>query len=168
MERDWDYENKNIAYDEQYTQEDGGGIKCKHYEICECVLPTWWFECKHNYLCTNCHMMFGHELTMSDNSECGICLETKRGVSQPNCDHVVCIDCFKRCYYGDNDESEMPLFPYPKDVEDEYDNDMENSKWEIDYPLIAVYNEEFNTWYDNRRNKYETEKYLRCCPFCRK
>jgi hypothetical protein len=29
MERDFDYENNNIAYNLQYTQEDGGGIKCK-------------------------------------------------------------------------------------------------------------------------------------------
>ena len=32
MERDFDYENNNIAYDCQYTEEDGGGIKCKNYE----------------------------------------------------------------------------------------------------------------------------------------
>ena len=27
MERDIEYENNNIAYDEQYSEEDGGGIK---------------------------------------------------------------------------------------------------------------------------------------------
>ena len=28
MNRDTDYENNNIGYDSQYTEEDGGGIKC--------------------------------------------------------------------------------------------------------------------------------------------
>ena len=28
MNRDFDYENNNIAYDWQYTEVDGGGIKC--------------------------------------------------------------------------------------------------------------------------------------------
>ena len=44
MERDFDYENSNIEYDLQYTEKDGGGIKCKNYIICESVLPKWWFE----------------------------------------------------------------------------------------------------------------------------
>ena len=33
-EKDIEYENNNIAYDYQYTEEDGGGIKCK---IMNCV-----------------------------------------------------------------------------------------------------------------------------------
>jgi hypothetical protein len=52
MEKDLDYENNNIGYDSQYTKENGGGIKCKNYIICGCVLPTWWFDCKGSYLCT--------------------------------------------------------------------------------------------------------------------
>ena len=50
MNRDFDYENNNIAYDWQYTEVDGGGIKCKNYIICETVLPKWWYECKGCYL----------------------------------------------------------------------------------------------------------------------
>ena len=59
MDRDIQYENSNIGFNEQYTEEDGGGIKCKNYELCKGVLPKWCFECKGNYLCTNCHMLFG-------------------------------------------------------------------------------------------------------------
>ena len=86
MERDLEYENNNIYFDYQYPEEDGGGIKCKNYEVCECVLPKWWFECKGNYLCTNCHMMFGTWgkghigkgiLEINYNLECPICLENK-------------------------------------------------------------------------------------------
>jgi hypothetical protein len=60
VNRDFEYENSNIGYDVQYTKEDGGGIKCKNYIICEGVLPKWWLECKGHYLCTNYHMMFGN------------------------------------------------------------------------------------------------------------
>ena len=54
MDRDYNYESNNIAYDRQYPQEDGGGIKCKNFELCVTVLPKWWFECKGNYLCSDC------------------------------------------------------------------------------------------------------------------
>ena len=50
----------------------------------------------------------------------------------------ICIECFKRCYYGDF--SNEPTFPYPE-IEDEYYDDMNNIKWELNYPLIKEYNE---------------------------
>ena len=165
MNRDLAYENNNIGYDEQYTEEDGGGIKCKNYELCESVLPKWWYNCKGKYLCTNCDMMWRKGiLEINDNLECPICLEVKRGISQPNCEHTVCIDCFKRCYYGD--QSGEPQFPYP-DIEDEYYDDQENPKWNIQYPLIKIYNDEYKKWDDNREKKYNNEEHLRRCPFCR-
>ena len=178
MERDLEYENNNIAFDWQNTEEDGGGIKCKNYELCKAVLPKWWFECKGNYLCTNCHMMFGtwgsgenaHTgkgvLEISDNVECPICLEVKRSISQPNCEHTVCIKCFKRCHYGDDNAENEPKFPYP-DIEDEYYDNTENPKWENNYPLIKIYNEEWNKWDDKKIQKYTNEENLRKCPLCR-
>jgi hypothetical protein len=131
-DKDTEYENNNIAYDWQYTEEDGGGIKCKNYELCESVLPKWWFECKGNYLCSSCHMLFGTWksqgqeyktgkgiLEISDNLECPICLENKRGISQPNCEHTLCIDCFKRCHYDKDEEDE-------EDEEDENEENLRN------------------------------------------
>ena len=82
MVRDIEYENNNnIDFDSQYPEQDGGGIKCKNFELCESVLPKWWFECKGNYLCSNCHMQFGTwgnqtgkgVLEINDNIECPIC-----------------------------------------------------------------------------------------------
>ena len=60
-----------------------------------------------------------------------------------------------------------PIFPY-SDVEDEYYDDQENLKWDNDYPLIKIYNEEHNKWDDKKTEKYEKEEYLRNCPLCRK
>ena len=167
MKRDLEYENNNIGFDPQYPKEDGGGIRCKNYELCEAVLPKWWFECKGNYLCMNCDIMRFGILDVSDNVECPVCLEVKRSISQPNCEHTLCIDCFKRCYYGDESREGEPPFPYP-DIEDEYYDDQENPKWENDYPLIKIYNEEWNKWDDKRDQKRANEKYLAKCPLCRK
>jgi hypothetical protein len=179
MNRDFDYENNNIGYDSQYIEEDGEGIKCKNYIICESLLPKWWFDCKGSYLCTNCHMMFGtwgsgenkHVgkgiLELSNNLECPICLEIDVCISQPKCEHSLCISCFKRCYYGDKNINGEPKFPYP-DIEEEYYNDTKNIKWENDYPLIKIYNEEWNKWDDEKMKKYENEENLRKCPMCRK
>ena len=175
--RDVDYETNNIAYDYKYPEEDGGGIKCKNYIICESVLPKWWFECKGTYLCCNCDMMFGtwtsgncrHVgkgiLEVSSNLECPICLEFKECISQSKCNHSLCISCFKRMYYEDVENE--PIFPYSDDIEDEYHDDPKNIKWD-NYPLINTYNEEWNTWEDARQEKYKQETYLRRCPICRK
>jgi len=172
MERNLEYEENNIAYDCQYREEDGGGIKCKNFIICETVLPKWWFDCKAHYLCTNCDIMFGNKrgkgmLKVKDVFECPLCLEVKQCVSQPRCDHYVCVDCFKRCYYGDENREGEPKFPYP-DIEDEYDDDQDNPKWETEYPSIEIYNEQHSIWDDEKMKKYENEEYLRMCPICRK
>lgn len=113
-----EYEENNVGFDEQYPEEDGGGIKCRNYELCEAVLPKWWFDCKGQYLCTNCDILFGtwgsgvnaHTgtgvLRVSDHVDCPICLECKRGISYPRCDHMACLGCFKRCMYGDEEDSD--------------------------------------------------------------
>jgi hypothetical protein len=170
MNRDFYYESSNIGYDNQYTEK---GIKCKNYILCETILPKWWYECKGNYLCTNCHVMFGTWksemgkgiLEITNNIECPICLETKQSISQPRCNHSVCISCFKRCYYGE--DIQEPMFPYPE-IEDEYYDDIYNIKWNIEYPLIKIYNEELDKLEDERDEKYEKENNLRKCPICRK
>ena len=168
IERDFDYENNNIAYDWQCTEEDGGGIKCKNYEICEAVLPKWWFDCKGHYLCTNCHMMFGTWgtrtgkgiLNTADNIECPICFKCKKGISYPRCDHMACIECFKKCMYGE--ETDEPIFPYP-DIEDEYYEDPENPKWKQEYPLVEAYEKDCDDW-ENESKEYDSAN--RLCPVC--
>lgn len=167
MPRDINYEINNIGYDEQYPE---GGIKCKNYELCEGVLPDWWFDCKGHYLCTNCHMMFGTwgdqtgkgELEVRDDLECPICLNIRRSISQPNCDHFTCIPCFKRCYYGE--DFEYPQFPYPE-IQDEYEEDQTNPKW---YPLIQIYDRVWDAVDQKKWAQMEEEENLRRCPMCRR
>lgn len=175
MDRDYEYEKNNTVYDDIKYQGESG-IKCKNYELCNSLLPFWWFDCKECYLCTNCDIMFGtwcsgnykHEgkgvLEMKDDIECPICLEIKRSISFPKCEHFVCIDCFKTCFCFDDEE--QPPFPYP-DIEDEYDDDPDNPKWN-NYPLIKIFNDEINRLEDIREEKYENSENLRRCPLCRK
>ena len=164
MSRDLEYEKNNIGYDYQYQIEDGGGIKCKNYEICSAILPEWWFDCKGNYLCTNCDMLFG-KFQVLDNLECPICLEKKRSVKQTKCDHTICIDCFKRCWNLNYEECQ-PVFPYPE-IMDEWELDQDNPKWYAEYPLIKKYDEEWELWNTEDENREENEGNLRKCPICR-
>ncbi len=92
-------------------------------------------------------------LEFRDDIDCPICFETKRGVSQPRCSHWFCIDCSKKWVYGDDE----PQFPYSDDVEEEYNNDEYNPKWERDYPLINTYVRNWKEW--------ETRE--KTCPLCR-
>jgi hypothetical protein len=158
---DLNYERENKGYDDQYPD---GGVKFKNYMVCDTVLPNWWFDCKGCYLCTNCDMLFG-TLTVVEDSECPICLERTKCITQPRCEHFVCICCFKRCYYGD--ESCTLVFPYA-DIEQEYYEDQENPKWIVHYPLIETYEKEYDQWHDEQEGKREREDYLRKCPLCRK
>lgn len=176
MNKEIEYEINNTAYDEYLTKDDGGGIKCKNYQVCNTLLPLWWFNNNNNYLCTNCQIMFGDWgiisgkgiLKIIDNIDCPICLEYNKGISQPRCEHYICIECFKRCYFSEENNHDIePIFPY-SDIEDEYFNDNLNPKWEKDYPLITIYNEEYDKWEERCDQKYDSEEYLRSCPLCRK
>lgn len=146
-------------------------LKCDNYELCGFKLPDLW--CKNNYLCCNCHCMFGTwddkkgkgTLEFYDNLECPICLENTRCVSQPNCNHYACINCFKRCYYG----KEFPDFPYPE-IENKYNYDVDNnnydnnSKWDEYRRKIDEYEILFNKIEDENNNETVINK----CPLCRK
>lgn len=145
-------------------------IKCKNYELCGGIAGNREFlQCfadRRKYLCINCIIMFdtwGSSTTglgtgrgvleFRDNIDCPICFDTKRCVSQPRCSHWVCIDCCKRWIYGDE-----PQFPYP-DIEDEYYNDADNTRWERDYPLIKTYLINWEEW-EKTMDHHQ-------CPSCR-
>ena len=186
MPRDLEYEENNIGYDGiQYTVENGGGIKCNNYELCKGLsAPDCGWERRGNYLCLNCDMFFNSKavygegitlkegkLEFSDNNfECIVCYEpNKRSITLLKCNHKMCIECFKRCHYGDENLDNEPEFPYPE-IEEEYYDDIDTSRWDNDpdYPLIKSYNEEWNKWDDARELNRSRETYLKVCPLCRK
>lgn len=148
-------------------------IKCPNYVICENSDPRWVLRC-HNGLCTNCDISFGKWqggkgiLNMKDNEDCCICFEIKKCISNPKCDHFICIDCFKRCYYGSNEDSNKePPFPYP-DKENDYFENSDDPIWSND-ETIMKWNQEWIIWDDARTERSQNEhKILAKCPLCRK
>jgi hypothetical protein len=152
--RDMEYELNNTIY---IT----GDIKCKNYELCRgalCVAPF-----KSNYLCDNCDTTYEKKLEIKENIECPICLDIKRCVSQPNCSHFTCVDCFKLCYYSH--EIVKPVFPYTY-LKDEYDEDNTNPIWN-EYPLIKIYRAKMKTYIHEKKEK-KKKTFLKKCPLCRK
>jgi len=158
---------------------------CKNFEFCDGMQPPQWCgEGGHSIcyldsggdpdLCMNCAVMFRKELVFKNDVECPICFETKKGITQPNCEHAICIECFRDCYYGKYDE---PDFPYSKDIEEEYDDyDLREEYDEYDdlynapksfldkYPLIREYEEECNRRYDRQDEMISVNSR---CPLCR-
>jgi hypothetical protein len=147
---------------------------CKNFEFCGEMQPPRWAHAHQNSyledggdpdLCLNCAMMFRKELVFKNDVECPVCFETKRGITLPNCEHAICIECFRDCYYGKYND---PDFPYSKDIEEEYDEygglcDTPKSFLE-QYPLIYEYEEECNRRYDRQKDMTSVNSR---CPLCR-
>ena len=102
-------------------------------------------------------------------------LARSRGITLPKCEHAICIQCFRDCYYGKYDE---PDFPYSKDIEEEYEEygGMREEYGDYDdlydapksfleqYPLIREYEEECNRRYDRQDEMISVNSR---CPLCR-
>jgi hypothetical protein len=174
--RDLDYEYKNIVYSKKCIDLRLFNIKCKNYEICEKLLPEWWYDWKGTYLCILCSVMFGTWrkeddfhfgkgiLDIGKILKCPTCSDvSSKSVTHPRCDHTLCIKCFKLCYYGPEFSKEKPLFPFPE-IEKEYYDDIKNPKFKSKKPLIDMYNKKLDNWYIDEENYLSHKE----CPICHK
>lgn len=127
-------------------------VKCPNFIICNTRIPMG------RSICHTCEHMFGILKIMNSIAKCSICLRKRKGVSQPTCCHIICIECFKQCYFVEGN----PLFPYPE-MKDEYDNDPYNIKWD-EYPNITRWNKDCVQLEDIRDNKIYFNTQV--CPFC--
>jgi len=89
--------------EENIKKNQNGDTQCANFEICN----DWsYIETLNlrNGLCFNCDGIFSDwengKLIYLDNTECPICLEVKRCVKFLKCSHYVCINDFKRIFYG--------------------------------------------------------------------
>jgi hypothetical protein len=160
-------------------------LKCKNYILCGSKCPEMYVgSWGGKGLCMSCHESFGTWgvmpkgnigkgiLEITNNIECPICLEEKECISQPYCNHSLCVECFKECY-GYNWEYDVPRpkFPYSEDIELEYED--YNTREEIEifenkYPLMKKYHEEYDKWHDDKIIAYRKIKHIFCiCPLCR-
>ena len=185
MPRDLEYENANIGYDWQCTEEDGGGIKCKNYELCDTILPKWWYDCKGTYLCSNCDMFDWNELEFRDtNEDCVVCYcDNFREMKFPtNCGHWFCVECSRNILF-DDDETKYHLSqepygcpPCPNDCVnpiqgrqcycEEYDEIQEN--WKLNNPFeFKLYEDAHDAIEYNDKTKGSIFG-SKTCPMCRK
>lgn len=145
-------------------------IECPNFRICGAILPKCITFC-HKGTCGSCAYMIGRppeyngKLTFYDSVDCPICLENKPGVKQVNCEHTVCIDCFKRCRFGQTIPE--PPFPYSEEIEDEYEENHDDPRW-VNDPLIKKYNDDFKKYEELCEANYAREESLRVCGICRK
>lgn len=138
--------------------------KCYNFAVCSKMVPDWLLLCNKD-MCSSCATGFSH-LQIGDEKECPVCFETKLSVKELNCNHTICVDCFKRCHLPPYWDDPQPEFPYSSDVEDEYDAERDNLRWRTD-PLIQKYETDSNKWQEDREEKEVNEQYLKKCPLCR-
>lgn len=82
-------------------------IDCLNFIICESNYPQWCSDCHHGF-CVNCSAIFGCKIQLLEieKEECCICYEETTTMAQfPHCRHYVCILCYKKIYY-DNEEQD--------------------------------------------------------------
>jgi len=159
-------------------------IKCKNYILCSYQIPEMYIGCMGGKgLCRNCLESFGTWGTMpggnigkgileiTNNISCPVCNKDKTCISQPYCNHSLCVECFKECYgYNWKYDVKQPKFPYSEDIELEYEDvelieDIKN--FENKYPLMKIYNKEWDKWRDNEMVEYSKIKNtFMICPIC--
>ena len=71
-------------------------FNCTNFIICNNISD--------NIICSDCIMLFGkwrgrkEILNTKDYEICNICNSYGLSVTRPDCDHFLCIDCFKKIY----------------------------------------------------------------------
>ena len=114
-------------------------------------------------LCFGCDIRFAKPLNILSDTLCSVCRKNGPGVKRINCEHIMCLSCFKHAYYGE--DVERPVFPYSKKVEIEYlENKCEN-KWANDI-LIIKYEAEYETWIHILEEVFRKNEVLRKCKEC--
>ena len=159
-------------------------IKCKNYILCNQQFPEMYIGCWGGEgLCRGCHESFGTWgkmpkgnigkgiLEITNNIQCPVCNKEKTCISQPYCNHSLCVECFKECYgYNWEYDIEEPNFPYSKDIELEYEDfnyKEEIEEFEKKYPLMINYNIECDKWHDDSIKEYcKIKDTLGICPIC--
>jgi len=93
---------------------------CPNFKACNQFLKKIHKD-YYNGRCLDCDITFGKNLEfVNENNECPICLDNKINcVRMPNCTHIVCLQCFKKCfnaYDGSGDGENMVRRPHTHEI----------------------------------------------------
>ncbi len=85
----------NDYYRDKECSENCQPIKCPNFRLCSNASPQWVLFC-HGGRCGNCNICFGCNLTFTDKAEeCVVCMEDKTTFIKWQCQHDLCVDCFR-------------------------------------------------------------------------
>ena len=159
-------------------------IKCKNYILCGNQFPEMYIDCWGGEgLCRSCHESYGtwgkmpkgnigKGILETSDMLCPVCNDFKTCISQPYCNHSLCVTCFKDCYgYNWEYDGEEPKFPYSEDIKDKWEDVNyrdEIEKFVIEYPLMKKYIEENDKWHNDKEVVYQKMKpFFGICPICK-
>ena len=137
-------------------------VPCPNFEVCDGYRDPQLRTCGN---CTFRRIVNKKKdiLTFKDDIECPVCLECKREVTNINCDHYICVDCFREMHRYIED-GEGPPFPGDETTEEDYNNNPE--KYE-NVPSFKKWLDCCETYYDEIDKKNDERQNLRLCPLCR-
>lgn len=80
-------------------------LKCPNFIVCKNRVDTTY---DYEGLCMDCYSLFGKWRNFNNSVlkieeseiECPLCKFVDINIKRPNCDHTLCINCFRKLYYG--------------------------------------------------------------------
>jgi hypothetical protein len=120
---------------------------------------------KYGGFCTECYTFFGKwrngvenlKITDEPSIPCVSCQGTKKSkVYRPNCDHTLCVECFRNTYFGYL--RRKPDFPseYSREIYERNKSDGIEEDWMADSRIKTFYYElsEYENWLESQRKNF--------------
>jgi len=168
---------KNTHYiNHFYRSEDCGEncqpIKCPNYKLCGKAESFSNFDC-HSSRCIYCNQSFGCNLTFIEKKEeCPICLEDKDLFIRWQCEHDLCVECFRinngwteSFLQAPTIETEPRVYTDEEWIIVKIEQDKREAEWEIEDAKRVIILDE-NGW-EVESPPVERPEYIGKCPLCR-
>lgn len=116
-------------------------------------------------LCFTCDIAFRKTLTILEKVNCPLCLEKQvQGVQRLDCEHYLCISCFKKAHFGSFVEP-RPTFPYPNQIELDIADILWDPEWKKDL-LLLKYAKDTEEWETRLYAAFLKDEQMRECDEC--
>ena len=103
------------------------------------------------FACSCCTFTIKKLNTIKENDEqCPICFEIKKTIELSNCNHRLCLECYKIIYFGKSNKKNIPIHPLKINV------NTDSPKWP--YQIFAKKEEEEEEEEEEKKEKKEKEE----------